>query len=312
MRYLSILLIFWSACAPTGVEDTPFDEPMCEVVRRADGSGVVTDRFVFSELGLVSHAWQLGPRTRGLRVNTYENGRLVSAKVDEWTGAHEISEYGAWQMRLVEADADLYTHYDLTFAYTKNGELAQREVVGATSAQDTIEPLRLRYVLSYNEQGQKIREAQFSGDAEEPWLVYTYTYRSDGRLDTMHVVQNGRPRDVKFVYDERGNLIRRVHGENQGLLYDFDENGRLIGWNGQIKYKRAPDGLILESSVGKTGRYTYMDGRLTEAHFDDGSGYKQRYSAGCPSGFTHPLVTPTSAFQEYYEGPPLRYKWVTF
>ena len=310
MRHFFLFSLL-GACASVDVEDGPFVEPMCGVIRRADGSGVVTDRFVFSELGLVSHVWQWSPGTRGLRINTYENWRIVHGEVETWHRANESQTYGPWQMRMALYDADTYFHHDLTFTYDENGQLSTWKTDALTSFANTEHTSSRTVVYRHNAEGQKIREDQYSGAATAPWLSNTYTYRN-GRLDNIHTVQDGRPRDLWLVYDDHGNLIRRRADDFLGLRYDFDGQGHLVGWNGQHSYTRDDQGLIIASTVGTPVTFEYVEGRLVRATYEDGSGYTQTYGSGCPTGFSHPLVTPNSLYIEHYEGPPMHHTWSSY
>jgi len=314
MRYTFLLMFFVSACVPTDVDDTPFDQTTCEVTRRDVATGVITNQLVFSELGLVSHAFQVGPGTRGLRVNTYENGRLVRGEAETWNRAHESQTFGAWQMRMAVYENDTYFHEDLTFTYDAAGQLIQWDTDSLTSYADTEHVSRRQVVYTWNAKGEKIREDQYSGNQlVHPWLTNTYTYRSqDGRLENIHTVQDGHPRDLRFIYDENGNLIRRAEKDFPGLHYDYDEHGRLVGVSGTRYFTRDADGLIVASTLRTPVIYTHIDGRLATANYDDGSAYTQTYSAGCPSGFTHPLVTPNSLYLEHYEGPPMHHTWSSY
>jgi YD repeat-containing protein len=313
MRYTLLFMVFIGACVPTDVDDTPFDETTCEVTRRDVATGAITNQLVFSEFGLVSHAFQLAPGTRGLRINTYQNGRLVRGEAETWNRANESQTFGAWQMRMAVYESDTYFHEDLTFTYDAAGQLIQWDTDSVTSYADTRHVSKRRVVYTWNAKGQKIRTDQYSGNGLKPWLTNTYTHRSqDGRLENIHTVQDGHPRDLRFVYDKNGNLIRQAEDDFPGLRYDFDDHGRLVGRGGTRYFTRDADGLIVTSSLGTPVRYTYVDGRLATANYEDGSSYTQTYSPGCPSGFTHPLITPNSLYLEHYEGPPMHHTWSSY
>jgi len=313
MRYALLLMLFMSSCVPTDVDDTPFDQTTCDVTRRDVATGVVTNQFVFSEFGLVSHAFQVGPGTRGLRVNTYENGRLVRGEAETWSRANESQTFGAWQSRMAVYENDTYFHEDLTFTYDAASRLIQWDTDAVTSYADTKKTSKRRVVYTWNPNGEKIRTDQYSGGVLKPWLIYTYTYRSqDGRLENIHTVQDGRPRDLRFIYDEQGNLIRQAEDDFAGLRYDFDDHGLLVGRNGTRYFTRDANGSIVASTLGTPVIYTYVEGRLATANYEDGSAYTQTYSAGCPSGFTHPLITPNTLYIEHYEGPPMHHTWSSY
>jgi hypothetical protein len=315
------LLFFWvwglSGCGLLIVDDKASKVEVCAVERLDVATNVVTDRYEFGEFGMVRHAWQLSPGTRGERVNHYEGGRLVWAEVEAFHQAGDEGSYAPWQRGMVVFEVDTAERYRLRFEYDEEGRLALWETqMWSKSVDEAFRSVR-EVEYRYDERGRKVRQEERYVNTRSPASVVVREYLyldGDDMVDEIRNQMSNHTSRVRFENDPKIKKVLRyaINDEGFGPLRVFDARGRLVSMasGGEVRWNEADQ--IVDQTLGVQVRYTYADGRLSRAMYEDGSGYVQTYSAGCPVGFSHPRVTPNTLYFEHYEGPPDHHTWSSY
>lgn len=110
-----------------------------------------------------------------------------------------------------------------------------------------------------------------------------------------------------FQYDPAGRLLGHTEG-NLPLRadYEYDRAGHLLTVGAGLTYTWDEAGHLMSNSGNRpeyNGRYRYdRTGRIEAARFEDGHGWRIRYSERCPAGLAHPRLTPNVDGHLYYEG----------
>lgn len=310
MRHVFLFLITLAGCAHAPIPDAS-DPPLCVVTRVDVDTGVATETYTFNTWGLVSYTWRYSAHSYGQRTNHWRGDKLVSAEVESQLGALDEAVYGPWQDRMVVAQEPTHAAHSLAFAYDPAGRLVTWTTHNVTRVGETTHTSERVIRRTYDESGRKTHEHEtYNG---EPSAKMTYGYDAAGRMLSVRAQRGNLDYVATVVRDEAGRVAgHRLDDGFAPPLWRYDGQGRLVDLGYGNTFVWNDRGEMVVRTLGQRVQYEYEAGRLRVARYPDRSMYKQTYSAACPVGFKHPLITPNTLYHEYYEGPPDHYTWSSY
>ncbi len=242
------------------------------------GNGA-TEEYVYDSQGRVIEVESTSGTSTKTLTYTYDSFGNIVKEVDTEAGVerrYKYSESGSIIRYTEKTIQGNNTKYDVYYVYNNLGQLTKEiHTVGGNT---------YTYTYTYDSNGQKTGSSVVKSNSTQPTVTEEIVYDELGRLEDIHVVENGDSPDTVHYsvgYYEDSNRVQnwRIDGGfiNHSYIYSYDDNGNIteiaftsLYGNGDISYSYDALGQLIRvndqtlGTSGETWTYAYdLGGNIT-------------------------------------------------